>query len=636
MTVSKALPLILLALALGCGDSLGGNGGTGGSAGSGDGGAGGAGGDGGAGGELGNPAPEPYAASVCVGTKQEAAGSFCESMFAAQAQWLLDQDDGALTAARDAATNALAVAWQGAEAAAQADGADCEDLALTSTEAASGMEQGINALGNAITDGLNLDEATQASCGAELLQATGSACKGVLDAEGAHLSDLHADADGSTLQSAKDEAFEAFGTRWDQAVAGGCPTNALRDDVRDDIEALTGSLALNTLVTPGVDAGQFITLIPEPTEYLGRTYTPQCMQGSEYRYFAKRGTVNKLLMYYQGGGACWDNLTCGGTGITAAICATTATEEDDPNNFSSGFADLNNENNPFRDWSIVFVSYCSCDVHFGDATQEYSDSLTVQHKGIHNSRVAEKWAREHFLNPEVVFVTGSSAGAYGAWFNAPLLHDVWPASQIHVLADAGNGVITTDFLNDEFSNWNFIANLPDIPGVEEAITEGSGMPAYTEAVASHFPDTNWAHYSTLYDGGRGGQTGFYNVMLEGSPLGALSWWEASCAFGETALTQSQDTFTAVPSNYRYYFGTGSRHTMWGNDKVYDDTSGNVPTVVDWIEAMLASKPEQRDAEWTNVECGEDCGVLLEGDPAPSVLEPPFVAQDGQTVIVCEE
>ena len=262
----------------------------------------------------------------------------------------------------------------------------------------------------------------------------------------------------------------------------------------------------------------------------------------------------------------------------------------------------------------MFVSYCSCDVHFGDATQDYGD-VTVEHKGYHNSKVAEKWAREHFLNPEEVFVTGSSAGAYGAWFNAPLLHEVWPASQMHVLADAGNGVITTDFLQNEFGNWNFVANLPDIPGVIEAITTGNGMPAYTEAVATEFPNTNWAHYSTKHDGGSGGQTGFYNVMLTGSPLGALSWWDASCAFGDTALAQSMSTFDTVPSNYRYYFGTGSRHTMWGNDKVYSDTTGGVPTVVDWVEGMLASGPDGRDPAWSNVEC-DNCGLLLAGDPRP--------------------
>jgi hypothetical protein len=138
----------------------------------------------------------------------------------------------------------------------------------------------------------------------------------------------------------------------------------------------------------------------------------------------------------------------------------------------------------------------------------------------------------------------------------------------------------------------------------------------------------------MFDGGGGGQTGFYNVMLTGSPLGALSWWNASCAFGDTALSQSVDTFEAVPDNYRYYFGTGSRHTMFGNDKVYSDTTGGVPTVVDWVNAMLASGADGRDANWENVLC-ENCGLLLEGDPAPNPLAPPFQQQAQDTVIVCE-
>jgi 2-hydroxychromene-2-carboxylate isomerase len=208
-----------------------------------------------------------------------------------------------------------------------------------------------------------------------------------------------------------------------------------------------------------------------------------------------------------------------------------------------------------------------------------------------------------------------------------------------ILSDLGRDAAavteaSTEFLNNEFSNWNFVANLPDIPGVLEAITEGTGMPGYTEAVATEFPDTNWAHYATMFDGGLGGQTGFYNIMLVGNPLLALDWWDASCVFGETALSQSEDTFGVVPSNYRYYFGTGSRHTMWGNDKVYDDTTGSVPTIVDWVNAMLASGPDGRDEDWTNVLC-TNCGLLLEDDPSPEPLAPPFEQQGGDVVIVCE-
>ena len=92
--------------------------------------------------------------------------------------------------------------------------------------------------------------------------------------------------------------------------------------------------------------------------------------------------------------------------------------------------------------------------------------------------------------------------------------------------------------------------------------------------------------------------------------------------------QALATAAAVPSNYRYYIGTGSRHTMWGSNKVYGDTTGGVPTVVDWINAMLDGTPG-----WTNVEC-TNCGLTLSGDPAPSPLALPFQQVGPDIVVSC--
>jgi hypothetical protein len=335
--------------------------------------------------------------------------------------------------------------------------------------------------------------------------------------------------------------------------------------------------------------------------------------------------VNKLLVSYQGGGACWDALTCS---IPTCDPDVDPMSGDNPQFTPVGFFDLDDPRNPFRDWNILFVSYCSGDIHFGDAAQDYPPR--TEHRGYHNARVAEKWAREHFVAPEQVFVTGCSAGAYGAWFHAPLLHRTWPAAKFQVLADAGNGVITQDFLNRYFPNWDFRKNIPpDIPGVLEALENGTGIPGYTEAVARFFPATRWAHYATAFDGGSGGQTGFYNIMLNGNdPVAALTWWQGSCAFNAQMRTQALQTTAAVPSNYRYYIGSGSRHCMWYAPKVYDDTTGGVPTLADWVRAMLDGSPA-----WTNVEAA-DSGLLLPGDVRPAPLQPPFQQVGPDVKIVC--
>jgi len=61
----------------------------------------------------------------------------------------------------------------------------------------------------------------------------------------------------------------------------------------------------------------------------------------------------------------------------------------------------------------------------------------------------------------------------------------------------------------------------------------------------------------------------------------------------------------------------------------------VPTIVDWVNAMLDSGPEGRDPDWTNVEC-TDCGLLLGNDVRPDPLQTPFEQQGDDVRIVCEE
>ena len=355
--------------------------------------------------------------------------------------------------------------------------------------------------------------------------------------------------------------------------------------------------------------------------YQGKTLEPICSRGTPWVFFVKRGTVNKTLMYYQGGGACWDFVTC-----STPTHKIATGPSDNPAFASSGFADFNNPDNPFKDWNAVFVPYCTGDVHWGDAVVNHTRgalSTLIHHKGFVNAQVAEKWAREHFVNPEQVFVTGSSAGAYGAIVNSlPLQEKVWPSSDFAVIGDGGNGVITQDFLENDLAKWGIQHNLPDwIPGLNVPLTELTAADLYTES-ALFYPSHRFANYATAYDGGQGGQVGFYNVMLSGLDLGAwLRWWVPSCEWNEQMRALVADAAAQAP-NYRYYIGSGSRHTMWGNAKVYTDTTGNVPTVASWIRAMLDDTPD-----WVNVD-SDDPGLLLPGDPRPDPADFPYTA-DGR-------
>jgi hypothetical protein len=593
-----------------------------------------------------------YPTNTCVGAKMVAAGAYCQSALKAWSSWDKNQSNDSLDAALATAVTNLESAWMKAEASALNKGVDCVDTTLSLMALQSMVDPVVTDVVTEINDGLTLSNNNNAKCGSKLLTASAKKCAAMLKAESKYIKALAKDQTGAARDAAKTAATKVFSNAWDKATKGTCPTSATKSGVETTIDNLSDQVVTETTVSPNVDDSQFTTIAPTvPVLYLNKWLRPVCMDNSPYAFFVKRGSVNKLLMYYQGGGACWDQVTCGGTSLTQyqALCDTTVDPSgtDNPNDPDNhyGFGDLSNSSNPFQDWNIVFVSYCSCDIHYGDAEQVYNPTdpfpggtpVDVVHHGFHNARVAEKWAREHFVNPEMVFVTGSSAGAYGAVFNAPLLEKVWPASQFRVLGDAGNGVITTDFLTNEFPNWNFSANLPAyIPGVIGSFSGATptGMVGYIEAVAKFFPKTLWAHYATAFDGGTGGQTGFYNVMSASSYLTWPDWWQSSCDWHDLMVQQANDTYTAVYAenkNYRYYIGSGSRHTMWGSNKVYSDTTGGVPTIVDWINDMLTG------TGWGNVPADPSdiplLNVLLPGDPQPPTLPTEPFEQSGSNVIV---
>ena len=584
----------------------------------------------------------------CVSAKQKLAGKFCASALKAWSGFDKKGDAGKRDAKINKAGTKLAGSWSKAEAKSSAAGVDCVAQTVTAGDMYATVNAAVAAIAAEVNTGLTLSDPSDADCGSKLLKSTASLCGGLLNVESKQTKAILKGGLGEKKSQSEQKVTTKFDSAWSSQAT--CSTAATSNSIQASVSALGTEVKFDTLVSPTLDDTEFQPVsfdgLTDTVDFDGEILTPRCgFDGNEdYHFFVKRGSVNKVVMYYQGGGACWDNLTCG-----VPVCKNGADPiSDDPDLFTTGYGDLTNPDNPFKDWNIVFVTYCTCDIHYGDAVNTYEGQLapvTVHHNGFTNAQVAAKYARDWFMAPDEVFVTGSSAGSYGALFNGARLPEIWALPKYNVLGDAGNGVITPDFLDNEFGNWNFQANLPDnIPGVLESIISGDGLPAYLEAVSLYYPDTKWANYSTAYDGGSGGQSGFYNIMLNGNdPIAALSWWDGACPFNAVMVQQAIDTEAAiapVTDNYRYYVGTGSYHTMYGIDRVYDPVNGTLGgesmTVTAWINQMLDYEPGvSPSSAWENVSCS-NCGYVFDIDPKPNnIPTPPFQAGGPTGVeIVC--
>jgi len=575
-----------------------------------------------------------YPTNTCVSGKQKAAGKFCLSAAKAWSKYhanpAADPGGTARDAAIGSARNTLDAAWLKAEDKAQKKEVDCAITTVDGSTAGTDIEAALNALQASITAGLDTTgSSNDAKCASKIISAAGKMCSGFLKSEAKHIKVLAKDPNGTALDAGIQKSLDKFNKVYSSAAAicAGTPAAAL--DIVNDVDGTSDDLVFNTTTSPNLPT--VMTEVPfevgDTVPYNGQTLTPICAKNTPYSFWYRRGTVNKLLMYYQGGGACWDNSTCWvvntfkqfarerecvggsnpGTNCTLqgdAACTGGGTcgayfSEDNPDLVGTGFADSSDPDNPFKDWHVVFVSYCTGDVHWGNQESSYGPGKLTRHKGRINAMVAEKFAREHFPNPDEVFVTGSSAGSYGALFNSSfLMNDVYPASAFNVLGDAGIGVITTGWLNSSFSTWGVDGTLPKFIPELDVPANTLSMPEVIAALANYFPQHHFASYQTAYDGSGGGQSAFFNVMR--NPNDVLEWpkwWQNTCDWN-ACMRQFVENIAANTTNYRYYTGAGSAHTGFGFDKIYEDTTGGMPKLVDWINDMRAGAPG-----WTSQHCG---------------------------------
>jgi hypothetical protein len=230
-----------------------------------------------------------------------------------------------------------------------------------------------------------------------------------------------------------------------------------------------------------------------------------CSRGTPFAFWVKPGTENKAMVYFQGGGACWDAFTCSVADSAAdAVFSPTVDDEDDPTN-KEGVLDEDDFENPFKDWYIIYIPYCSGDIHWGNNVMDYPpvgdyEAITIHHKGSANVASALEWLYQNLEAPDFTFVTGCSAGAYGAAMHSMHIINHYGEAPGTMLADSGTGVITDDFFFDSFPAWNAQSTVPDwIPGLGDMDIMDLTLPKAYIAGGNYYPDHIMAQYNTAFD-----------------------------------------------------------------------------------------------------------------------------------------
>ena len=179
-------------------------------------------------------------------------------------------------------------------------------------------------------------------------------------------------------------------------------------------------------------------------------YRPEgCISSTGTPYFStmRIGTENKLMVLFCGGGAAIDAYAAarpnfippveGEAGFYAAETFLVGYFEG-----HGAIADMKREDNPFRDWSIVVVSYASGDFHCGRNDFMFDDPEkgkgVCHHRGYYNYRAMVEKMKEFVPNPEKLLVTGYSAGGFGTAILTDDVISLFPhCKDVTCLVDSG-------------------------------------------------------------------------------------------------------------------------------------------------------------------------------------------------------
>ena len=228
-----------------------------------------------------------------------------------------------------------------------------------------------------------------------------------------------------------------------------------------------------------------------------------CSDGSPYRFFVHPGDPARLLVEFEGGGGCWSAETCAMEIYTRRI--TTDPELARRLGLLVGIYDRGNPENPFREWTHVYIPYCTGDLHWGNATRVYAGAAgtyTIQHKGAVNAAAALRWASENVPAPGQVAVAGCSAGGYGSILWAPAIMARYSGASVVQLSDSAAGVVPPGFFTTVLASWDVSAAWPkDIPPLALETLDPARLTLadlYT-GIAGHYPLSTFSQFNALTD-----------------------------------------------------------------------------------------------------------------------------------------
>jgi hypothetical protein len=316
-----------------------------------------------------------------------------------------------------------------------------------------------------------------------------------------------------------------------------------------------------------------------------------------------------LMIYLEGGGACYNALTCGmnptcfsppgkqGCLLTYDTRLGTAASG------QGGLFNRTDPGNPVKDWNFVYVPFCTGDVHAGNKPDGTVTGVTGKQQFVGYANMTKYLAHlaPTFTGLSKVLLTGISAGGFGAAANYVQTAKAFAPVPVYELDDSGPPMADPYLPSCLQQQW------VDVWGFDKTILAdcGSDCPDHsnysidaTIHVAKLYPQIPFGLIDSVDDGTI---TIFYgfgaNNCMSPIPM------QVSAMQYEAGLLDARSKLTAAGiTNVGGFIFPGTAHTSLGSTSSYEDTTRNAGAgdagagtkMSDWVTTLV------NDGKVTNV------------------------------------
>lgn len=281
--------------------------------------------------------------------------------------------------------------------------------------------------------------------------------------------------------------------------------------------------------------------------------------------------ATKLAIYLEGGGACFN-------GFCESLFSRGPNQPG-----ASGIFDRSKAENPFKDWTWVYIPYCSGDVYGGQNETMLAGKMRYFYGYSNHTAFLERIIPS--FNVEQVLLTGSSAGGFGAAVNYAQTQRAFGDTPVVLLDDSGPPMATDVFPPCLQAMWRTTWGL-DKTMVKECGSDCTSADTFISesfaAVRKKFPNMKAGLFSSTGDQtirtfAGYGWSGGYN-MCKDTPSAVTA----------AVYQQGLEKLRADQPGLGTFYITGSSHTILRSGNFYTTKVGD-STLLQWTTNLLAGQ-----------------------------------------------